>query len=140
MDSKSGHRKRLREKFLQAGLRGFLDYEIIELILTLGTPQKDRKAIAKKLIKRFKTVRGVLDASLEELQKTKGIGPVNAFMLKLFPAIFERYSKEKIPPKVALGSPGKVADYLRQKLGKEIIDHIIVSKDKFFSFKEKGLI
>jgi len=30
----TGHRKRLRERFLQAGLDGFHDYEVIELLLT----------------------------------------------------------------------------------------------------------
>jgi DNA repair protein RadC len=29
-----GHRARLREKFLTSGLRGFHDYEVIELLLT----------------------------------------------------------------------------------------------------------
>ena len=38
---KEGHRQRLREKFLKNGLDGFHDYEIIELLLTLGTPRKD---------------------------------------------------------------------------------------------------
>lgn len=32
-----GHRRRLREKFLQGGLDGFLDYEVVELLLTLLT-------------------------------------------------------------------------------------------------------
>jgi len=32
-----GHRSRLKEKFLRNGLSGFLDYEVIELLLTLGT-------------------------------------------------------------------------------------------------------
>ncbi len=33
-----GHRKRLREQFLKSGLAGFQDYEIVELLLTLGSP------------------------------------------------------------------------------------------------------
>jgi DNA repair protein RadC len=33
--SQEGHRKRLRERFNQSGLAGFLDYEIVELMLTL---------------------------------------------------------------------------------------------------------
>ena len=33
----AGHRKRLRNRFLQGGLEGFLDYEIVELLLTLGS-------------------------------------------------------------------------------------------------------
>ena len=47
----AGHRKRLRDRFLQSGLDGFLDYEIVELLLTLGTPRKDCKQRAKEAIK-----------------------------------------------------------------------------------------
>ncbi|MCK7513884.1 MAG: hypothetical protein MZV70_64270 [Desulfobacterales bacterium] len=43
----AGHRGRLRERFLTGGLDGFLDYEVIELLLTLGTPRKDCKEAAK---------------------------------------------------------------------------------------------
>ena len=32
----SGHRKRLRERFLRAGLEGLQDYEAIELVLTFA--------------------------------------------------------------------------------------------------------
>ena len=42
-NSNEGHRHRLREKFLKSGLDGFHDYEIIELLLTLGTPRTDCK-------------------------------------------------------------------------------------------------
>ena len=62
-DSLKGHRKRLREKFVKSGLAGFHDYEIIELLLSLGTPRKDCKQPAKEAIKKFKTLRGVLEAS-----------------------------------------------------------------------------
>ena len=67
-----GHRKRLREKFIKSGLAGFHDYEIVELLLTLGSPRRDCKQQAKEAIKRFKTLRGVLEASPEELQQIEG--------------------------------------------------------------------
>ena len=54
-----GHRQRLREKFLSSGLSGFHDYEVIELLLTLGTPRKDCKDSAKEALSRFKTLQGV---------------------------------------------------------------------------------
>lgn len=78
-DMPSGHRKRLREKFIKSGLTGFHDYEIIELLLTLGSPRKDCKPQAKEAVKRFKTLRRVLEASPEELQQIDGIGPRSAF-------------------------------------------------------------
>ena len=72
-----GHRKRLRERFIRAGLSSLNDYEVVELILTLGTPRSDCKQQAKDLLDRFKTLKRVLEASSEELQQVKGVGPVN---------------------------------------------------------------
>lgn len=118
-----GHRKRLRDKFLQSGLSGFLDYEIVELLLTLGTPRKDCKPIAKMAISKFKGLTGVLDASIDELQQVEGIGPSNAFGVKLFQAVAERYSKQKIDPRVLLDSPQLVFEYLKEKIGKEKKEH-----------------
>jgi len=116
----SGHRQRLREKFLKSGLAGFQDYEIVELLLTLGTPRKDCKQQAKEAIKKFKGLKGVLNASREELQEIKGIGPKNLFGIKLFQAISEKYLKEKIKGiKLTLKSPRVVFDYLFQSLQKE---------------------
>lgn len=121
----AGHRKRLRERFLEAGLDGFLDYEVVELLLTLGTPQKDCKQIAKGAIKKFKGLRGVLDAAPEELQQIKGIGPRNLLGLKLFQAVSERHAKEKLPTKITFTTPREVADYLKERLGREKKEHFI---------------
>ena len=122
----NGHRSRLRERFLRSGLDGFLDYEIIELLLTLGTPRKDCKQPAKEAISKFKGLNGVLDSTIEELQQIKGIGPSNAFGVKLFQAISQRYSKEKIRPKILIDSPQLVFEYLREKIGKEMKEHFII--------------
>ena len=112
-----GHRKRLRERFLQSGLDGFLDYEVIELLLSLGTPRKDCKKPAKDAVAKFKGLTGVLDSTLEELQQVEGIGPSNAFGIKLFQAISERYTREKITPNTLLNSPQLVFEYLRERIG-----------------------
>ena len=121
-----GHRKRLRDRFLTSGLTGFLDYEVIELLLTLGTPRRDCKQPAKEAMNKFKSLSKVLDSSLEELQQIKGVGPSNAFGIKLFHAISERYSKEKISKKVSLNSPKQIFEYLRERIGKEKKEHFVI--------------
>lgn len=118
-----GHRKRLRQRFLNAGLDGFLDYEIIELLLTLGTPRRDCKQPAKEAIKKFNGLIGVLDSTVEELQVIKGIGPSNVFGIKLFQALSECYAREKITPKVLLDSPQSIFEFLKEKIGKEKKEH-----------------
>ncbi|OGL40858.1 MAG: hypothetical protein A3C43_04095 [Candidatus Schekmanbacteria bacterium RIFCSPHIGHO2_02_FULL_38_11] len=107
-----GHRKRLRNKFLNSGLNSFHDYEIIELLLTLGTPRKDCKEPAKEAIKKFKSLRGVLEADLCELQEVKGIGHYNAFGIKLVKEVAEELLKEKVSEKPVITSSRDLFDYL----------------------------
>jgi len=114
-----GHRRRLREKFIKSGISGFHDYEIIELLLTLGTPRKDCKQQAKKAIKKFKSLKGVLEAPMDKLQEIDGIGPHNSFGIKVFQEISERYLKERIiGKKIQLKSSKAVYDYLFQSMQK----------------------
>lgn len=121
-----GHRGRLRDRFLQSGLDGFLDYEVVELLLILGTPRKDCKQMAKNVIKEFGGLSSALDASIEELQKIKGIGPYNAFGLKLFQEISERLAKQRMPKKITLNSSNIVANYLQKSIGKKKKENFIM--------------
>jgi len=108
----AGHRKRLREKFIKGGLAGFHDYEIIELLLTLGSPRKDCKQQAKEAVKRFKTLRGVLEAPPEELQEIEGIGQHSTFGIKLVQEVAREFLKEKIIDKPIYKSSQEIFDYL----------------------------
>ncbi len=107
-----GHRRRLREKFLRSGLAGFNDYEIIELLLTLGSPRKDCKQQAKKVIKKFKTLRAALAASSQELQQIEGIGPHSAFGIKLVREVAAEFLKQRIVDKPVYKSAKEIFDYL----------------------------
>jgi DNA repair protein RadC len=112
-----GHRRRLRERFLKAGLDGFHDYEVIELLLTLGTPRKDCKDAAKAALSQFKTFRGVVEATSRELTKIKGIGPRNIFGLRLMKAVLDRYLEERLIQRVPLNNSKELYDYLDGTLG-----------------------
>ena len=60
--SPQGHYARIRQRFLSAGIDGFFDYEVVELLLKPADNRRDQKAAAKKLINIFKSLRGVLEA------------------------------------------------------------------------------
>jgi DNA repair protein RadC len=111
-DSQRGHRKRLREKFLKSGLAGFHDYEIVELLLSLGTPRKDCKVPAKEALKRFQTLRGVMEASPDDLQEIEGIGNHSAFGIKLVKEVASEYLKAKALEKPFFGSSREIFNYL----------------------------
>ena len=130
IDTTAGHRKRLRERFLKDGLSGFADYEIVELLLSLGTPRKDVKAQAKEAIKRFKTLRGVLSASPDELQQIPGIGSHSVFGILLVQAVSREFLKEKILDKHVYQSAQEIFEYLyhsMRDLKKEIFKVIYLT-------------
>ena len=69
MSVHSGHRQRLKERFLREGLDQFEEHQVLELLLFYCIPRKDTNPIAHALISRFGSLAGVLDAPVEELQK-----------------------------------------------------------------------
>ena len=111
-----GHRQRLRDKFLSSGLYGFHDYEVVELLLTLGTPRKDCKDAAKAALKRFRTFQGVLEASADELSEIKGIGPTNSFGIGLIKAAADRYLAKRLIDKDLLNNSKELFDSLLSKI------------------------
>jgi DNA repair protein RadC len=108
----AGHRQRLRERFLESGLEGFQDYEVIELLLTIGTPRKDCKDAAKAALARFKTLQGVLEAPSHELCEIDGLGPKNSFGIKLIKAASDRYLEKKLINKNPVNNSRELFDYL----------------------------
>ncbi len=111
-DSRRGHRKRLRERFLNSGLTGFQDYEVVELLLSLGTPRRDCKQPAKDAIKKFGGLRGVLEAAPEELDRIEGIGPHNAFGIRLMREVAAAFLEARLMEQPFVSSSTEVFDYL----------------------------
>jgi DNA repair protein RadC len=90
----SGHRERLKERFVRNSLNGFHDYEVLELLLTYAIPRRDTKPMAKGLIAKFKTFKGVLAASRQELEMIEGIGKQASVLIKIFNEIISYYFEE----------------------------------------------
>jgi DNA repair protein RadC len=107
-----GHRQRLRDKLLAQGIEAFTDSEVIEMLLTFGTPRSDCKEAARAALAQFKTLPAVLDASPVQLQQIKGIGPKNTFALQFIQGVARRYLRQRIVGKQYVHSSREVADYL----------------------------
>ena len=107
-----GHRQRLRDKFLAQGIDAFTDAEIIELLLTFGTPRSDCKEAARALLAQFGSLPAVLDAAPVQLQQVKGVGPKNTFALHFIQGVARRYLHQRVVGKEYIRSSREVADYL----------------------------
>ena len=112
-----GHRNRLRERFLKSGFTGFAEHEVIELLLTLAIPRSDVKQQAKTLLKRFGSLRGILDAPLTELRSVEGIGEISAISLKIIREAATLYLQEASEGAEVLRDPERLSNFWRMKIG-----------------------
>ena len=67
-----GHRKRLRERFLNEP-KVLPDYELLEMLLFVSSSRTDVKPLAKKLLAKFGSLAKVLTAENIELEKVEGM-------------------------------------------------------------------
>ncbi len=111
-----GHRQRIKEKYEKNGIAGWLDYEVLELVLSYAIPRRDTKPIAKELLSRFKTINGVLDADRKDLATITGVSEHTALFLKLLKDIAVLYTEHGIHNRDLLSSPQVVYDYLKTSL------------------------
>jgi len=112
-----GHRRRLRERFVKSGLQGFADYEVVELLLTLAVPRSDVKQPAKELIAKFKTLRGILDAPMDELQRVKGVGPVTPVALRVIREAASLYLQQSAERRDCLADAESLERFWRARIG-----------------------
>lgn len=83
MSVHSGHRMRLRKRFLEEGLENFSEHEVLELMLFHCIPRQDTNPIAHALIDHFDSFYRVLEAPVEELKKVPGISEGAATFLSM---------------------------------------------------------
>jgi DNA repair protein RadC len=110
-DDKSGHRARLRERFVKGGADAMPDYEMLELVLFAAVPRRDTKPLAKALIARFGSFAEVIAAKRERLLEMPGVGESVVNQLKIVEAAAQRLAKGKVIGRPALSSWAALLDY-----------------------------
>jgi DNA repair protein RadC len=110
-------RERPRERLLQMGAESLSDAELLGLFLGSGRPGMSAVDIARDLLGRFESVRGVLSASAEELRTFGGIGPAKAALLLAASELCRRMLAERTRAKPLLDTPHAVEDYLKLFIG-----------------------
>lgn len=111
-----GHRGRLREKYLELGIQAFSDAEVLELLLSFGTPRSDCKEQARSLLREFGNFAKVLETAPAALQKVKGVGAKNSFAISFIHDVAARYLKVRLVGKRYLHSSEEVIEYLTYQL------------------------
>ena len=120
------HRKRLKARYERAGMEGLQDYEILELLLFYAIPQGDVKPRAKDLLKRFGTLKGVLDADPGDLREISGVGPHSSLLFKIVKDIGTLYLRQSAEMKEQISSTKELIDYCLSSMGGLKDEHFAV--------------
>ena len=135
-----GHRERLRDRVRKEGLKNFQDYQVLEYVLTFAIPYKDTNEIAHRLISKFGSFYGVLEADEEELATVKGMGQASAHFVANLRNIFHYYEADRarIVSKVITpeGAYGYVKPFLINKLVEEMYVVCLTPKNKIVAMEK----
>jgi DNA repair protein RadC len=107
----TGHRQRVKNRFLEEGLDGFAEHQVLELLLFYCIPMKDTNELAHNLIHEFGSLAGLFEASPEEISARCKISSNAAILLSLIPSLARRYFKGKWGEKPLLNSSSKAGEY-----------------------------
>ncbi len=108
----TNHRSRMRERFIHEGSDHYATHELLEMILYYGKPQGDTNPCAHELVERFGGIKGILEASVEELQEVKGVGEHTAILFNLITELLRRYEREIRLPIPTYDTLSKMATYM----------------------------
>lgn len=127
-----GHRQRLEKRFLDHGIQTFEPVNVLELLLFFSYKRGDTNELAHRLLERFDTFSGVLDAPYDALLEVDGIGPASATLIKLVQSIAGFYLNDRTARGVVLDSTVAAGEYLMPRFigrpNEEV--HVVLLDDK----------
>ena len=113
-----GHRGRVRERVLKAGVESLPDYELLELLLSYAIDRIDTKPLAKRLLERFGTLGDVFAAEPAQQREFE----IDQRTLVMFRAVREsgrRLAERKVKDMPVLTNWQQLIDYCHAALAHE---------------------
>lgn len=120
----TGHRDRLRQRFLTAGGDGMPDYELLELLLFPVIPRRDVKPLAKDLIREFGSLWGVVTAKPERLRKVSGFSDATVAALLAVGAAALRATRQQVMNRPVLAGWDALLGYCQAAMGHESTEQL----------------
>ncbi|MCK5375069.1 MAG: DNA repair protein RadC [Alphaproteobacteria bacterium] len=119
----TGHRQRLRERFLIGGADALQDYELLELILFMAIPRKDVKPLAKDLLETSGSLSALMSTPHSVLSQMDNMSENAATAIKAISAIAQRMMKQDLMEKPVLNNWTRLMDYSHISMDHETKEH-----------------
>jgi DNA repair protein RadC len=131
----SGHRARLRRRLFEGGPDALLDHELVEYLLALAIPRRDTKPLAKKLLREFGGLGGLLAADAEAIARVGEISEGAVAALKVAQAAALRLLEASVRDRPVLASWQALLDYLRADMA-----HLPVERVRVLFLNSKNVL
>lgn len=118
--------ERPRERLVNQGADSLPNADLIAILLRTGRQGHSACDIANHLLGRFRSLHELAGASLQDLQKTKGVGRDKAVALKAAFTLALRMARELQYESPVLDAPEKIADLLREEYRLRNVEHFNV--------------
>lgn len=106
----SGHRARVKSRFIEHGAEHMDDCMLLEMLLFYGLPRRDTNPVAHKLIERYGSLAAVLRADVNDLKNEPDLGESSAVLLSLVSVLANRMRISGIK-KISLSAPSQALEY-----------------------------
>ncbi|MGD1020270.1 MAG: DNA repair protein RadC [Verrucomicrobiia bacterium] len=107
---------RPRERLKERGAAALTDAELIAILLRTGMKGTSAVQLAQELLVKFRTLRELASASVEEIAKVKGVGETKAIQLKAAFELARRLSTSSRDKQRIISSPEEAAGYVREEM------------------------
>jgi DNA repair protein RadC len=117
--------ERPRERLLKLGPEALSSQEILALILGRGIAGESVMVTAQRLLSEFGNLKGIANASVEELSKVKGIGIAKAAQIKASFELSKRIDEDLLYEKKRVKTPEQVLSLVKAKLKGKKKEHFL---------------
>ena len=108
--------ERPREKLLLRGAAALSDAELLAIFLRTGTRGKTAVDLAREVLLKFKSLRGLMRAGQRQFCALPGLGQVKYVQLQAVMELAQRHLGESLPRGETLTSPATTRRYLSVRL------------------------
>ena len=120
----SGHRERMRKRYLNAGnLDSFDEHQILEMLLFYAIPRKDTNEIAHKMIKEFGSLEILINASPEAIAHRTGVSINTAVLISMVGDIKSLCKKQTLRG-VKLKTAKQVREYCARLFPSDLAEEV----------------
>jgi len=115
--------ERPRERLKKFGVDALSAAELLALVIGRGVRKNPVMTIANELLQTFGSIKGVSEATIEELSRIRGVGLAKAAQIKACFELGKRQDLEADEEKISISNPRDVAQAVRARIQDKAKEH-----------------